>query len=675
MAETTEVHPSLEGIFRVLARIPEDKLVQCKYKLNSTKQDWRSCKRLRAMILLTLRRETEARVSLEALGDDVAAAHIYQSHWGSASANRANPIPLNQDPEVVLAVARIFSLLVDEKLCGALARDEAYRAAVKAFHTNNAQGSKLESLLGEARDKCGLDFTPAVASHNVCAPSSGAGTSLAGAAKSSPVPIPSSWAPSDLQPLRSTGSPTSLISHFEISQSPTMLVFNHSAGQHGIPEPSKLFGSSVSPLVPPGKGGDALESPDHCSSEKPMESSLQDQPTTGHTGGFRGNLSSPLVWPHLTATQPREEAGQGREPWNTVAEELQDPEGSSLQNPQALPAPLPAAVSSAGLIQRPVEDSSSSTQRLSSASSSALPPSGSPTTDPQGDEQQFFTFVVVHASEDETIACRVREQLETMGVSNGATFNEDFLVPGHCQLSCFQDVLDNSAFTLLLLTENFKSRLCTFQANMALMDSFERFLKTNSVIPFVPKENPIKRGEMPCLLAGLVPLDENSHVFARRVKNTFAPAVIREKKVAWSYFKQVHDRERLQEQHQDYRRVLQRLSALSVNLQAPVALQAPQVGFSGLQVPPGQFPEPFCQATFPVPGMPQHQPGPDLSSVVVSLGPPSMLSGGPPPHLIIQNAQMVQIGDYNQMQVERTNAALGTGEEEVGVDQWNRHED
>ncbi|XP_066492046.1 TIR domain-containing adapter molecule 1 isoform X2 [Tiliqua scincoides] len=303
------------------------------------------------------------------------------------------------------------------------------------------------------------------------------------------------------------------------------------------------------------------------------------------------------------------------------------------------------------------------------------PTKGSLSTDLQCDERQFFSFVVLHAGEDEAIACRVKDRLEDMGVSNGATFSENFLVPGHCQLSCFQNALDNSAFTLLLLTENFKCRICTYQTSVALMDSFTRFLKTNSVIPFVPKENPIKRGEMPTLLSALVPLDENSRVFATKVKKTFTSDVIEEKRREWNYMQEIQKRKRLQEQYHNYLFMAQRLSEINIaGCPTQIPFPLPQMGFPGLQhVPPGHIPEQFFRPTFSAPEMPQTQPVPAqpfLSQPFsFSLGPTSLTPGVPQPHLIIQNAQMVQIGDYNQMQVERTNTALGAADKEVDRNQ------
>ncbi|XP_053228894.1 TIR domain-containing adapter molecule 1 [Podarcis raffonei] len=659
-AEGCTAPPSMEGIFRVLAATPRDRLVQYKHKLSCRRQGGKSCRLLQAMILLTLGRETEARLSLEALENCAAVADIYKSHQRSAAASRADPAPSNQDAGVALAVAQIYSLLVEEKLCGPLARDEAYRIAIKASLESDVPRSVFESLLSEAEHKCGLDFVPAVASNSFSAPRRDVGKPSSRAAKSSPMPVLSSWAPSEIQPLCSTGSPASLLSHLEISQSPTLPFLIHSV-QHGVPEPSKLCRSGPNSLVQPGEAGATAESPADSCSGGPAEPVVQGQEKTRQTSDPGGNHYCLSVQPPPKITQLLED-GENREPRSLVASEPQGCAGCPFQNSQAPPTPLPGLASSAPFVPRTVEDSSSlkpSLETGSSSSSGPPPPrsSGPPSTDLPAEEQPFFTFVLVHAPEDETVACQVRERLEALGVADGATVSEDFLVPGHCQLSCFQDALDNSAFTLLLLTENFKSRFCAFQANVALMDSFQRFCKTNSVVPFIAKESPMKRREMPFLLASIVPLDETSPVFARRVKKTFSPAVIREKRALWNISRQIRNQEHLQEQQSAYQQALQRLSALRVGSQAPLPSQR---GFLGLQTPLDQ---PFFYSE-----MLQPQLGPDQLShpYVFSRGSPGLMSGAPPSHLIIQNAQMVQIGDYNQMQVEKAGAAAE--EEEGGLD-------
>ncbi|XP_015276078.1 PREDICTED: TIR domain-containing adapter molecule 1 [Gekko japonicus] len=680
MAEHLKARPSFECISGLLAGIPEDKLVLLKHKLNCVRQDTRSCKLLQAMILLTLRREAEAREILDTLGDDVAAAHICRSHWGSTQVSAVHPP--TQEAQVAQAVAQIYSLLVELKLCGPQARDEAYRAAIKAFCSNNGvQSAKLDALLAEARDKCGLGFAAEVAS-------GGFNTLKTGSEKlprSVPVPINRSLG-ALAKPLRSTGTPASFVSHFEISDSPTVPYLSRVSHRCGAPEASKLCEIAPGSSAQPGEGGTSLVSPSVSRSESP---GVQEQPKSHSTDDLQGSCLGSLGSSHNDDVLSLEESVRSpvecTEPPNIMpAAALQDLKEDIPPNLRTA-CPLLADPATEGCIQTSVEYSCSpcqSTGPKDTSSSTDVPPvaaSSSSSTDSTGDEDQFFMFVVVHANEDESIACRVRERLENMGVSNGATFCEDFLVPGHNQLACFQDALDNSAFTLLLLTENFKSHLCTFQTNMALMNSFTRIVKANSVIPFIPKESPLKKGEMPGVLAGLVSLDENSRVFERRAKNTFRLSEFQTKKLTWSMNQQIRRQERLREQQQDYWQMQQRLLALSLQPGYPAQVPFPptQMGLPGLpQVPPSHVPPPFFLPTSSMPGMFQPPPGPGQATHFqpFSVPLPTPMPQGPQPHLVIQHAQMVQIGDYNRMQVERTNAALGVADEKVDESQGTEAE-
>ncbi|KAL8177827.1 UNVERIFIED_CONTAM: hypothetical protein K2H54_020567 [Gekko kuhli] len=653
MAAHLEARPSFERISGFLASIPQDKLIHLKHRLNCVRQDTRSCRLLQAMILLTLRREAEAREILDTLGDDVAAAHICRSHWGSTQA-----------------------------------RDEAYRAAIKAFCSHNGvQSAKLDVLLTEARDKCGLGFAAEVASGEFNTPKS----SSEKCTRSVPVPINGSSAALS-QPLRSTGTPVSFMSHFEISDSPTVPYLSRTSHRCGAPEASKLCGSAPSSSAQPGEGGTSLVLSSVSRSGSPV---AQEQPRSHSSNDFQGSHLGSLVSSHEEGVPSLEESVRSpvecTEPPNIMpAAAVQDLK-EDIPPDSRTACPLQADPATEGNIQTSVEYSCSpcqSTSPKATSSSTDVPPvaASSSSTDSPGDEDQFFMFVVVHANEDESIACRVRERLENMGVPNGATFCEDFLVPGHNQLACFQDALDNSAFTLLLLTENFRSQLCTFQTNMALMNSFTHIVKTNSVIPFVPKESPLKKGEMPGVLAGLVPLDENSRVFERRVKNTFRLSEFQRKKLAWSMNQQIRHQERLREQQQDYWQMQQRLLALSLQPGYPAQVPFPptQMGFPGPhQVPPSHVPPPFFPPMSSLPGMFQPPPGLGQSAPFQPFAVPfpAPMPQAPQPHLVIQHAQMVQIGDYNRMQVERTNAALGVAEDQVDETQGteaearDRHED
>lgn len=671
MTENFDAQSSFQQVSALLANIPQDKLILLKHKLNCVRQHTRSCKLLQALVLLALRRQPEAREILDTLGDDVAAVHICRNHWGSSPQVSSIDL-LTQEAQVAQTVAQIYSVLAEEKLCCPQARDEAYRAAIKVFcSSNGVQSAKLDSLLAEARDQCGLSFAAEMASGEFNTLKSGSEKLL----RSAPVSVHASYVPLS-QPLRSTGTPTSLVSHLEISQSPTMPFLSHISHRCGASEVSKLCGSTPSSSAQPGEGSTSLVSPSVSWFDS---SSVQEQPQSHNREDFQRNCLGPLVSSHKEDVSFLKQnvwsPAECPEPSNIMPVGVQDLKEGTSPNMQT-PCTLQADPTTEGYIQASQENYCSSCQSTkASTSSTVIPPvTASSSIDLPGNEDQFFMFVVVHAYEDESIACRVRELLENMGVPNGATFCEDFLLPGHNQLACLQDALDNSAFTLLLLTENFKSQLCTFQTNMALMNSFIQVVKNNSVIPFVPKESPLKKEEMPSMLVGLVPLIENSRVFEKTVKNTFRLSEFQRKKFTWSMNQQIKQQKQLREQHQDYLQIQQHLSALSLHSGYPAHMPFPptQLNFPGLhQVSPSHFPPPFLPPTSSMPGMFQPPLGPGQAIPFQPFtGPlPTPIPRGPQPSLIIQHAQMVQIGDYNQMQVERTNTALGVAEDKVNDSQ------
>uniref|UniRef100_A0A670YT13 TIR domain-containing adapter molecule 1 n=2 Tax=Pseudonaja textilis TaxID=8673 RepID=A0A670YT13_PSETE len=621
-----------EGILQILKGIPAERLIQYRHKLSCSHQDRKSCHLLHVMILWSLGREGEARVHLDSFRDDVVARHLSQSLWSAVGASRTTPEQLQKDrAKVAQSVAEIYSLLVDEKLCEPLARDEAYREAILAFKASHLEPAQLKGLLDEAMEKCGLQFISKLPRGNSGALASSR-WELTPARRSSPVSIDGSSPPDNPQSLRSTGTPISYISNLKISESSMT-----------ISDSLSSTGGSL-PLPPTGQGEDmALVSGCSTNSRKSslpnsrgpcllLDSKITLSPTPSAQGPTTpktappGDLMCPFQAPPLQKT--------GSAP----------PSAGSAPPRSSAPAPS----TSFGLLV----SSLSSTSDLASCSSE---PSSS--VGPPDDEKQFYTFVVLHAAEDELVACRVKERLEALGVSNGATFSEDFLTPGCGQLNCFQNSLDNSAFTLVLLTKNFTGRLCDYQRDTALMDSLTRCCKRHSVIPFVPREHALKPGGMPLLLASLVPLCETSPVFDKRVKKTFTPKVIREKKATWDLLRQIQEREEERERERENLRLQQQLALL--NFQSSV--RPPVVDMSRMPAQAGDeaqgFPPPAT--SFMKLGLDQ---SPFSQPFLSSVGSPNAMLG---PQLIIQNAQMIQIGDYNHMQVERSNAAVGTANETV----------
>ncbi|XP_073450542.1 uncharacterized protein [Aquarana catesbeiana] len=146
---------------------------------------------------------------------------------------------------------------------------------------------------------------------------------------------------------------------------------------------------------------------------------------------------------------------------------------------------------------------------------------------------QFFSFVIFHAPEDQEIASRVCNVLEHHVVGKGTTFCEGFETPGVNPLMCLENAVENSAYIVLLLTNAFlKATWGGFQSATVMMNSIENADKLGSVIPFYPKLNK-PDGKIPMWIKNLIPLDESSIIFETKVRNTFKEEVIRKQNKLW----------------------------------------------------------------------------------------------------------------------------------------------
>ncbi|XP_059553075.1 TIR domain-containing adapter molecule 1 [Myotis daubentonii] len=672
--------PSLSGAFRILGRAGQDKLLHLKHKLKGLRPSRQGAGLLHAMVLLTLGQETEARLSLEALQADAVARLVARQWAGMGGSAEAAEEP----PDVPWAVARLYHLLAEEKLCPAPMRDAAYRAALHVFSSRD--DPRLGELQEEARNRCGWDVVGDPAGfqplHSAlgCLPPSSASPS---AVRSHPQPIedPLGW--SRGCSLRSTGSPASLASNLEISQSPTMALLGQPHSPRG---PSRLCGEPPEPQpVPAG-----LQEPEEMSwpTSEEIANTLvpSDSPAPGlpeaaldaSPAGPSSAAEAPGTSTHypVECTEVTPAPASLPSPCrNTCPTEDQVPLQIPVEDTTSPAAPPCPPTSSAPETSPPNPSLSapgSAHPASSSSSSSPCPPS--PEFEPS--EQQFFNFVVLHAKADEHIALRVREKFEALGVPDGATFCEDFQVPGRSSLRCLQDAIDHSAFTVLLLTANFDCCLSQHQLSQSLMSSLTRPGWQDCVVPFLPLESSLAQlsPDTASLLAGLVWLDEHSQIFARKLANTFRPHKLRARKANW---RKEQDARALRERRQHLEGERQRAAAVGAAhasyVQTYAAWQAQmeqlQAAFAshmtfGTQGPSGA-PGPLgAQPPFPT-YWPSYQPP----------TPPPWLAGTPSPTfpqppvfpqaspvppqspglqpLIIHHAQMVQLGLNNHMWSQR----------------------
>lgn len=174
------------------------------------------------------------------------------------------------------------------------------------------------------------------------------------------------------------------------------------------------------------------------------------------------------------------------------------------------------------------------------------------------EEDKFYAFVIFHALEDADVAQSMREKLEMLIGNEGATFSEDFAMPGKSTLRCVEDAINNTAFTLLLLTRNFNTRLLDIKTDSALINSINKKHKHNTVIPLMPQENCMPKESLPTVLQAIIPLDEKN--FERKSKKVLSPAQIEKQRKLWSeeqlVKKQIEKQERLKQSNQQQMRLI-----------------------------------------------------------------------------------------------------------------------
>ena len=687
--------PSLSGAFDILGAAGQDKLLYLKHKLKTLRPGCRGADLLHAMVLLKLGQETEARISLEALKAD-AVAKLVARQWAGVDSTEAPEEP----PDVSRAVARVYHLLAEERLCPAPMREEAYRAAIRAFRSRD--DPQLGELQEEARDRCGwevlrdLEGIQTLHSDLGCLLPSSASPS---GTRSHPWPIEdlSEW--SRGHSLRSTGSPASLASNLEISQSPTMALLSSHHSPHG---PSKLCDKPrPSPVPEPAPMGcqepEEMSWPPSVEAARPPARPNSPAPRLPEVAADAcpASLHDPPEAPKTSTHHPVECTDVPAAPKSL-------PSRSRNACPVADQSPIQLSEEDTTYpAAQPRPPTPSAPKTSSPFSSPSTPPKAHPTVSKPGPpppelespEQKFYNFVVLHAGADEHIALRVRERLEALGVRDGATFCEDFQVPGRGELHCLQDALDHSAFTILLLTSNFDCRLSQHQANQSLMSSLTRHGWQDCVIPFLPLESSLTQlsPSTTSLLNALVWLDEHSPIFAKRVANTFKSQKLRARKAKW---RKEQDIRALQEQSKHLEGEWQQAAAwsaahsaylhnyLSYQMQMeklqvafgnymPFETQlpsVPQVPFGGpgtLGAPPPPFPTRPGHQPPPLPPWLAGMPPPAFPQPPVAFPQPQAFPQPPdfpqtsPAHsqglqpLIIHHAQMVQLGLNNHMWNQR----------------------
>ncbi|XP_045650850.1 TIR domain-containing adapter molecule 2-like [Ursus americanus] len=154
-------------------------------------------------------------------------------------------------------------------------------------------------------------------------------------------------------------------------------------------------------------------------------------------------------------------------------------------------------------------------------------------TSEEEEDEVFLKFVILHAEDDTDEALRVQNVLQNdFGIKPGIVFAE--MPCGRQHLQNLDDAVNGSAWTILLLTENFlRDTWCKFQFYTSLMNSVNRQHKYNSVIPMRPLNNPLPRERTPFALRTINALEEESRGFPTQVERIFQESVYQIQQSLW----------------------------------------------------------------------------------------------------------------------------------------------
>ncbi|KAI3375005.1 hypothetical protein L3Q82_021532, partial [Scortum barcoo] len=395
--------------------------------------------------------------------------------------------PQDLTGESLAALARIFKALSEHRLCDPLQRNLAYKRAVSSDNRKKStEHLEYDQLREEAKVVCG----PEVAEW-VCSP-----TDLKSESYNDPL--------SSLDEGKATLKVT-------LSQ-------GQSERAHSLPSPLQATSSMLS-------------YPTHLEISIPPTALFKEDKITPKTSDEpRLEVNNAPVQSHLSeGPQPKSSI--------TLFEKNHSRMGETLASESCKPRSLIAENDTQAQTTKPTTEPNytlcTTTNQPTMPAANARLESNGAEEEEEEEEAVFYAFVILHAPEDEEVADRMKERLEKLIGSNGATFSEEFAIPGKSTLRCVEDAINNSAFTLLLLTRNFNTRMQEIETNSALMNSINNKHKYNTVIPLLPQQNSMPKMSIPLVLRTIVPLEE-AKSFDKKVQKTFSPGKIRRQRALWN---------------------------------------------------------------------------------------------------------------------------------------------
>ncbi|OCU02229.1 TIR domain-containing adapter molecule 2 [Xenopus laevis] len=145
----------------------------------------------------------------------------------------------------------------------------------------------------------------------------------------------------------------------------------------------------------------------------------------------------------------------------------------------------------------------------------------------------FYKFVILHAATDDKEAERIKNMFQDeFDIKPGFIFAE--MAAGQSILKTLEHAINGSAWTIILLTENFLSEAwCEFQFHATLTNSLNLHHKYNSVIPVRPRTNYLPREKTPIPLRIFNALEENNSAFEHQVRKTFQESMYQKQHAIW----------------------------------------------------------------------------------------------------------------------------------------------
>ncbi|XP_051550093.1 TIR domain-containing adapter molecule 1-like [Myxocyprinus asiaticus] len=582
------IEPGLARVFEVLSQAAQERLVSLTFKMGRSRDQ----ELVHAMCLILLKRNEEANAKLKANRESRVAKHLAEmvethgeglnsSHFGGFSIS-------GSDTETLLDIARMFAVLVQERLCDKSLRDRAYCTAYVMSKNASLRSVDVDNVFEEVRQVCGPEVIDEFQRSNT-----------------------------------ERTSKMDCLTSIDISEG-------------NISDPSSLRSSSICSSHSLEISSPTIVGPE-CNTEESKPMALhtpQESETTNNRGQTlhcpnRSSNSCAINPPQTLETQDI----------NGAPKPCLDQIGNSQivtsknTNPEIGLTFSSGPINDTKLRAQPVNSNQCANDRKPPTQANSFRPQ-----EPSSSEENetFYAFVILHESEDADEALRLKDKLESITSGLGATFSEDFAEPGRSSLCCMEDAINNSAFTILLLTKNFNTNLSATSTDSAIINSLEKHHKLHSVIPLLPRENRLPRQSIPLVLRTKVFLDEGNRAFERLALRAMAPQKVANQKLVW--MKEQHIKKTIEEQRrlreENSRNVeLRRETARLARMRLESVMQQNNAIYPGFQP---QRPPP-CHGPVPMQMPPQHPTWHQQPSCI---------------H--IENAQNVMIGDNSTMNIDHS---------------------